>query len=451
MPRPYRITGPPSARPPYPMPMPARTTPPRPAGPLATRGSRRFAFAFLAYVALTVATFWVVYRYTKEISHRVGHIEDPWLQFSLYFVIYVVLTSAVLLAVGRLPVRLGTEWRLRAAFLVGATLSFAFAFYQAKFGTGLSATYFSVGILGTFATVLAATSRRFGIVEVIARPSREVAAEVERAHAGLALADGPWDHAKRLLELVLAVALVVVSLPISVPLAIAVWLQDPGPLLVAKVAVMRGGRSFHQLKLRSMEKDAERATGPVPAAPADARVTPLGGLLRRTHIDELPQMINIARGEMSLVGPRPERTVFVHRHLHEVPGYRLRHAVRPGLAGMAQVYGDYYSTPAQKLRYDLVYIRRRSLRLDAQLFATAVLMAFFGVRPRRRRRGPKTEAAEGLRWRRAYAALRGEAAPPAPARAPEPAAAGPASARGAGPARRAAQPEIDERPTAKRA
>jgi lipopolysaccharide/colanic/teichoic acid biosynthesis glycosyltransferase len=179
---------------------------------------------------------------------------------------------------------------------------------------------------------------------------------------------------------------------------------------VAKVAVRQGGRSFHQLKLRSMVKNAEAGTGPVPAAPGDRRVTPLGGLLRRTHIDELPQLINIALGHMSLVGPRPERTVFVHHHLATIPRYRLRHAVRPGLAGMAQVYGDYYSTPREKLHYDLLYIRERSLALDVKLFGAAVLMALFGLPPyrRHRQRDRLRQRHEDANWRRAYEALRGD-------------------------------------------
>jgi lipopolysaccharide/colanic/teichoic acid biosynthesis glycosyltransferase len=376
----------------------------------------RFAFGLLAYLVLSVLTFALVWRYTREIAYRVGGIDQAWLQFGIYGLIYVVLISGVILAIRRLPLGLSREWQLRLAFLAGATLSFAFAFYQARFGTGLSATYFTVGLLGTFATVLAATGRTFGLVEVVARPSAQLIAEVERAHAGMVLAEGLWDRAKRLLELLLSVLLILVSLPISVPLSMAVWWQDPGPLLIAKVAVMRGGRSFNQLKLRSMVKNAEGRTGPVPAAPDDRRITRLGSFLRRTHIDELPQMINIARGEMSLVGPRPERTVFVHRHLQTISGYARRHAVRPGLAGLAQVYGDYYSTPREKLRYDLLYIRRRSFGLDVKLFGAAVLIALLGIHPTRRRPVHRLGSADcqDRRWQRAYAALRGDAAPVTP-------------------------------------
>lgn len=393
-------------------------------GPRRARPSRRFAFGLLLYAVLTLTTFWFVWRYTQRIRNAIGGIEDG-LQFTLYFGLYAVI-AGLLLAVLR-PLRLADETRFRTVFGLTATLSAVFALYQAKFGTGLSLGYFAFGVLGAFTALLWATHRRFGLVEVVARPSAEVVAQMVARHADVPLADTPWDHAKRVVEFLLALLIIALSLPISVPLTMLVWLQDPGPLLVAKVAVRQGGRSFQQLKLRSMVKNAEAATGPVPAAPDDRRVTRLGGLLRRTHIDELPQLLNIARGEMSLVGPRPERTVFVARHLAQLPRYRFRHAVRPGLAGLAQVYGDYYSTPRDKLAYDLLYIRLRSFRLDAWLFTAAVLMALFGVPPRRRHRQREAwrQAHEDTTWRRAYQALRGEAAPaasqppPAPGTDPE--------------------------------
>ena len=398
-------------------------TDPRP--PEAGRPSRRFAFGLLAYLVLTLLVFRLVSRYAIRVAALYNYdIEPAGLQFGLYFLIYAVLTLLAVLAMRWAPVillagggravaaRLTRENQLRLAFLGGTALSLAAAVYQSRFAPVNLVNFFVVGTLGAFATALWVTRREFRLVEVIARPPALLVAEVEAGHRGVVVATSGWDRTKRSLEVVLASAAILVSLPISLPLAMAVWLQDPGPLLVAKVAVMRGGRSFHQLKLRSMVKDAEGATGPVPAAPDDQRVTVLGGLLRRTHIDELPQMLNIARGEMSFVGPRPERTVFVHRHLRQIPGYAGRHAVRPGLAGMAQVFGDYYSTPAQKLRYDLLYIRRRSLALDLKLFGAAVLIGLFGVQPARRRR--RRHRDESARWRRAYEALRGESAPGPP-------------------------------------
>jgi len=392
--------------------------------PGAGRPSRRFRYVLLGYAALTALTFGVVWRYTFKLTELYGHqIDNVGVQFGLYFGIYLVLTSAGHAVATRLaplsPLALTREGLLRLAFVGGITLSAVVASYQSGYGRTVAeqaqiwVNYFAVGALGAFAAALAATGRGFGLVEVVARPAPDVVEAVRRGHAGIALADGPGDRAKRILEALLALAIILVSLPISTLLAIAVWLEDPGPLLVAKVAVRRGGRSFHQLKLRSMVKDAEGATGPVPAAPADARVTRLGNLLRRTHIDELPQLLNILRGDMSLVGPRPERTVFVLRHLASIPRYAERHAVRPGLAGLAQVYGDYYSTPREKLRYDLLYIRNRGLVLDLKLFGAAVLLALFGVSPRHHPHRHATGQGQDQRWRRAYRALRGEAAPAA--------------------------------------
>jgi len=289
------------------------------------------------------------------------------------------------------------------------------AVYQARFGTGLSATYFTVGVLGTFAGVLLATRRYFGLIEINAPPSPEAVAEVLQAHQHVVLAEDTWDHLKRGVELLLSLAMIILSLPISVLLAMVVWWQDPGPLLFAKIVVTRGGSSFRQFKLRSMIKDAEQATGAIPAALDDQRVTAFGQVLRRTHIDELPQMINIARGEMSLVGPRPERTIFVRRHLTSMPHYTLRHAVRPGLAGMAAIYGDYYSTPREKLRYDLLYIRRRSFGLDLRLFLNATLVGLVGRWPGMNRgRRLFTARRQEQRWREAYEALHGGPAPDTP-------------------------------------
>ncbi|RIL08527.1 hypothetical protein DCC79_13600 [bacterium] len=392
--------------PPPPPPRAARA--PAPAPPPAAP-PRRFRFVLLAYAGLTTLAFALVWRYTQHLAALYGgNIDNVGLQFGLYFGIYAVATPLAHAAVRRLPLHLGREGALRLAFVGGATLAVIVALYQSRFGWTSLVNYFTVGVLGAFAAVLYLTHRQFGLVEVVARPAPEVVAAVEAAHAAVRLADTPGDRVKRVLELALAVVIMGVSLPISLALAVAVWLQDPGPLLVAKVAVKQGGRSFNQLKLRSMVKDAEGGTGPVPAAPTDARVTRLGNLLRRTHIDELPQLINIAVGDMSLVGPRPERTVFVARHLREIPRYAERHAVRPGLAGLAQVYGDYYSTPREKLRYDLLYIRNRGLGLDARLFAEAVVLALFGVAPRRRVSGAHPAPGDEQRFRRAYRALRGE-------------------------------------------
>lgn|GEM_PF-723274 len=396
-----------------------RDGPPSPPGGERVRRRRRFAIALLLYAVLTVVAFTLVVRFIQRVAPLYDYnIQNVWLQYSLLCAIFVAFAVGVDWAVGHLPprVRMQRENRLRLALLGGLTLAAIVARYQSRFppdpelGLDKGIVYLVVGVLGAYAGVLAATWRAYGLVEVIAPPSADIVRLVEEAHAHVVPAHRLWDHAKRGIDAAASLAILIVSLPISIPLTMALWWQDPGPLLVAKVAVRQAGRSFRQLKLRTMVKDAEAATGPVPAAPTDARVTRLGGLLRRTHIDELPQMINIAIGQMSLVGPRPERTVFVARHLTNVPGYAERHRVPPGLAGLAQVYGDYYSTPREKLRYDRLYIRKRGPGLDVHLFLTAVALAFFGVRPgaRHRRRERQRLRQQERRYGRAYEALRGE-------------------------------------------
>jgi lipopolysaccharide/colanic/teichoic acid biosynthesis glycosyltransferase len=148
-------------------------------------------------------------------------------------------------------------------------------------------------------------------------------------------------------------------------------------LLFVKNSVGKGGENFHQYKFRTMVRGAESNTGPILASEIDERVLIIGGLLRKTALDELPQLLNILGGEMSFVGPRPQRTVLVCGYLERMPEYAERHRVLPGLAGLAQVAGDYYLTPRQKLRYDRIYIRYASLGFDLKLIFLAFLLTFW--------------------------------------------------------------------------
>jgi len=146
-------------------------------------------------------------------------------------------------------------------------------------------------------------------------------------------------------------------------------MTSPGPILYRQARVGRGGRLFTLLKLRTMVEDAE-PDGPVWAEPDDPRVTGVGRWLRRTRLDELPQVINILRGDMSFVGPRPERPEFVDELAREIPFYRARHAVRPGLTGWASIHEGYASSSSDallKLQRDLFYVKHRSLMLDAYI------------------------------------------------------------------------------------
>ena len=156
-----------------------------------------------------------------------------------------------------------------------------------------------------------------------------------------------------------------IALAVAIPLAIR--LESPGPVLYRQARLGRGGRVFVMLKFRTMVDGAERRTGPVWAARRDARVTRVGGFLRRWHLDELPQVANVVRGEMSLVGPRPERPELAARVEREVPGFAGRLRVRPGIAGLAQARGSGHWKPRRKLRYDTFYMARMSPWLDLTL------------------------------------------------------------------------------------
>jgi sugar transferase (PEP-CTERM system associated) len=173
---------------------------------------------------------------------------------------------------------------------------------------------------------------------------------------------------KRVIDVFVSAIGLVIGFPLMVLIAIAIRLTSSGPVLYHQNRVGRQGRIFVVYKFRSMHQDAEAATGPVWAAKeGDSRVTPLGAVLRRTRLDELPQLWNVLRGDMSFVGPRPERPEFVSGLTQQIPFYGQRHVVRPGLTGWAQVrytYGASIEDALQKLQYDLFYIKNLSIALD---------------------------------------------------------------------------------------
>ena len=157
---------------------------------------------------------------------------------------------------------------------------------------------------------------------------------------------------------------------VGIPLAI--WIGDRGPVLYLQERVGRSGRRFDVIKFRTMILDAESQTGPIWAAEHDSRTTRVGGVLRILHLDELPQVINILKGEMSLVGPRPERPELAERISRDVPGFSERVRVRPGVAGLAQVRGTAQTRPRDKLRYDNLYIETLSPWMDIKLLFLSV-------------------------------------------------------------------------------
>ena len=162
---------------------------------------------------------------------------------------------------------------------------------------------------------------------------------------------------------------------LCVAIALAILREDGGRVVYVQTRLGLGGRPFEMLKFRTMVEDAEIATGPVWAADNDARVTRVGRILRPLHLDEIPQILNIVKGDMSLVGPRPERPEIAGRLSRELPEFGGRLRVRPGIAGLAQARQNYHATARQKYRYDSFYIARMNPLLDLKLLAACVLVA----------------------------------------------------------------------------
>jgi lipopolysaccharide/colanic/teichoic acid biosynthesis glycosyltransferase len=183
-------------------------------------------------------------------------------------------------------------------------------------------------------------------------------------------------------DLVAALMGLILSLPLMVIGALAIWLEGGRPILYHQERVGEKGKTFTLYKLRTMKPDAEKESGPVWAATSrDPRVTRVGRFLRAGRIDELPQLINVLKGEMSFVGPRPERPVFVEQLRALIPYYNERHSVKPGMTGWAQIkfgYGSSTEEAEMKLRYDLYYIKHMHPILDFMILVDTAKVIVFG-------------------------------------------------------------------------
>lgn len=186
----------------------------------------------------------------------------------------------------------------------------------------------------------------------------------------------PWERSlKRLLDVIVSLCVLVLGSPLLALVALAIRLDSKGPTLYTQKRVGRGGRLFTLYKFRSMVRDAEAQTGPIWAEKHDPRVTQVGRILRKLHLDELPQFINVLKGDMSLVGPRPERPAFVDEFRTTIPLYDRRLNVKPGITGWAQVkhkYDESLTDVIDKLRYDLFYLENMSLALDLKIILSTV-------------------------------------------------------------------------------
>ncbi len=184
---------------------------------------------------------------------------------------------------------------------------------------------------------------------------------------------------KRVVDTTLATCALIVLSPLLLAVAVAILVTTGRPIFYSQERVGQGGRLFRIIKFRSMRTDAESVTGPIWASNHDTRCTRIGDWLRHTNIDELPQLLNVIKGDMGLVGPRPERPHFVAEFSHTMPDYDLRHAVPVGMTGWAQVHGWRGRTSLRKrIQYDLDYIERWSLTLDLRIMLMTIQHVFWG-------------------------------------------------------------------------
>ena len=287
----------------------------------------------------------------------------------------------------------GRVWRYRLAFIISALIGLlqvvtywaigeTFRFSIA--GTDSYPLLGFIGILiwiilttsGAFIGALLATSMNEGLLEVNTPPASQTM-RIYQQHLLSIGVPGAEPRATRWFDVSMSCIGLVLSAPVWIAGAFLVWLEDPGPILFVKNSTGKGGVNFRLYKFRTMALAMEKNMALVQTQEVEANTQIIGRILRKTALDELPQLINILKGEMSFVGPRPHRTPLVALYLQQMPEFAERHRVLPGLAGLAQVSGDFYMTPRQKLRFDRLYIRHQSLGFDIKLMFLAFLITFW--------------------------------------------------------------------------
>jgi lipopolysaccharide/colanic/teichoic acid biosynthesis glycosyltransferase len=262
-------------------------------------------------------------------------------------------------------------WMYRVSFLIGF---FVTAYWVDTISVEPVSALRIFGIfMGAFAGGLVTTVLDKGLWEKSFPPSDEIESEIMGYHEKVNQNLKPVDHLKHRVDMVLALTGLLIFSPLFIFLSFLIWFEDPGPIFFIKYSTGKGGSTFPQLKFRSMIQNAEVETGPIPAHVKDPRRLLIGRVIRLLRVDEIPQLFNILRGEMSFVGPRPLRAVDVYKFLTELPEFAERHSVLPGIAGMSQAIAGYYVSPEDRLYYDLLYIQKQSFLFDARLLFESIL------------------------------------------------------------------------------
>lgn len=176
---------------------------------------------------------------------------------------------------------------------------------------------------------------------------------------------------KRIFDIVISIAILIIVFPLMLIIAILIKITSKGEIIYKQKRITKNGKEFIMYKFRTMIKDAEKETGPILAKVNDSRITKIGKILRKTRMDELPQFLNVIKGDMSIVGPRPERKEILQNIEKDFPEYKERQNVKAGITCIAHIKGDYYTKPKERLKYDKIYMEDWSLKKDVKIiFAT---------------------------------------------------------------------------------
>ena len=233
-----------------------------------------------------------------------------------------------------------------------------------------------VSFLGVLTGLILVVAVKWKLMENHAPPA-EIQQTVTDYHAPIQERLVGTTFGKRFFDVCVSIVGLIIAAPLMLIIVLLIMLEDPGPIFYIKNSVGKGGRNFKLYKFRTLVSGAEEQISIVAGDKTPGVVLKVGYLLRKTALDELPQLFNILCGEMSFVGPRPHRTYLALRYIQEVPSFIERHRVLPGLAGLAQVVGDASTPPYQKIRFDQIYINHISLCFDLKLLFLSFLIAFW--------------------------------------------------------------------------
>ena len=178
---------------------------------------------------------------------------------------------------------------------------------------------------------------------------------------------------KRIFDVIISIIVIIITSPIVILIAIAIKIDSKGPVIYKQKRITKDGKEFTMYKFRTMIDNAEKETGPILAKKKDERITKVGKILRRTRLDELTQFFNVIKGDMSIVGPRPERKELIEKIIKELPEYRIREQVKAGITCIAHIEGDYYTEPKVRLEYDKMYMKDWSIKKDIKIIFKTIL------------------------------------------------------------------------------